>query len=80
MAIDLTVSLTDAEQAMVQALALRDAPGATQAQIKTWAEKQCKNGLRSVVLQRWRETGQEDQNAALTARENQAVIDFPKVP
>jgi hypothetical protein len=80
MAIDLTVSLTDQEQAMIQDLALRVAPGATAPQIKAWAERECKIGLRNAVIEKWREAGQTDSAIALTQREAQAVTDFPKVP
>jgi hypothetical protein len=79
MAIDLTVSLTDQEQALIQTLALREAPGATPLQIKTWAEKECKKGLRAAVIDRWRAAVLEDNEVNLRNKQAQAETDFPKV-
>lgn len=77
MAINLTVSLTDAEQAIVEEVAAQVAPGATAAQIKAWAERQAKAGLRQAVLSR-REQFDWDQALALRAqREAAAAMGFP---
>lgn len=46
MAIDLTVSLSDQEQALIEQTAALVAPGTTPAQIKAWAEALCKEALR----------------------------------
>jgi uncharacterized protein YdeI (YjbR/CyaY-like superfamily) len=66
MAINLTVALTDAEQAFVNEVAAKVAPGATPAQIKTWAEKQAKAGLRAAVIA---ERSTFDWNEAVALRE-----------
>jgi hypothetical protein len=77
MAINLTVSLTDAEQAIVNEVAAKVAPGATPAQIKAWAEKQCKIGLRASVLAK-REAFDWDQVVATRQqREAEAAAGFP---
>lgn len=51
MAITLSVNLTDAEQAKLLEIAAKVKPGATPLEIKTWAEKQAKVGLRTKVQQ-----------------------------
>jgi hypothetical protein len=79
MAINLTVALTDAEQAIVSEVAARVAPGATAAQIKTWAEKECKNALRARVLEFKRAYDADDDRAAVAARNAQVNTDFPIV-
>jgi hypothetical protein len=49
MAITLSVFLTDAEQAKLSEIAEALAPGASPAQIKAWAEREAKNGLRNTI-------------------------------
>lgn len=49
MAIDLIVHLTDQEQAKILEIAAIVAPGKTPTQVKNWAEKQAKDGLREAV-------------------------------
>ena len=48
MAITLTIELTDQEQARLLEIASVVAPNATPAQIKEWAEKKAKQGLRGI--------------------------------
>lgn len=79
MAIDLTVSLTDTEQAIVQAVALKEQPGATAAQIKAWAEKFCKSQLRSEILRIKKQQDEDADRAAAAARTDADVTNFPKV-
>jgi hypothetical protein len=77
MAINLTVALTDAEQAVVTAVAGRVAPGATAAQVKAWAEKQAKIGLRHAVLAHRAAFDEAEEVAARIARETEALTGFP---
>jgi hypothetical protein len=49
MATNLTISLSDAEQARLTAVARQVRPAATAAQVNTWAEKVCKEALRVKV-------------------------------
>jgi hypothetical protein len=77
MAINLTVALTDAEQAIVNEVAAKVAPGATPAQIKAWAEKQAKAGLRAAVLAERAAFDQAEATAARLAREAAALTGFP---
>jgi hypothetical protein len=79
MAINLTVALTDQEQALIQTLALRVDPNLTAPQIVAWAEKQCKIGLRNAVMDIKREIDDQDAKAAFAAAQAQAQVDFPKV-
>lgn len=79
MAVDLTVSLTDTEQAVVQAVALREQPDATPAQIKAWAEKFCKQQLRNEVLRIKRQQDEDDDRAAAAARAEADATNFPRV-
>lgn len=79
MAIDLTISLTDTEQAVVQAVALRENPSATGPQIKAWAEKFCKQQLRNEVLRIKRAQDEDDDRAAAAARVEADATNFPRV-
>jgi hypothetical protein len=71
MAIDLTVSLTDAEQAAIEQVAHVVAPGASPAIVKQWAETKAKEGLRQAVVdiygRRLRSESQAQVNADVTA-------------
>lgn len=49
MAVTLTIVLSDEEQAKLTEIASMIHPGATPAQIKKWAEKKAKAGLRRIV-------------------------------
>jgi hypothetical protein len=80
MAIDLTVALTDAEQAIVTAVAEIVAPGATPLQVKEWAEAECKRALRSKVLDLKRVADEDAERIALANRAAQLLTDFPVVP
>lgn len=64
MAIDLTVHLTDKEQAKILEIAALVAPGSTPLQVKQWAEKQAKAGLREAVA---RELNDYNHNSMMTA-------------
>jgi hypothetical protein len=77
MAINLTVSLTDAEQAVVEAVAAKLVPNATPAQIKAWCERQAKAGLRSAVLTQRSLIDDAEATAARLAREAAALTGFP---
>jgi hypothetical protein len=79
MAIDLTVSLTDTEQAVVQAVALRVNPAATGPEIKSWAEKFCKTQLRREVLRIKAQYDEDADRAAVAARTEADSANFPKV-
>jgi hypothetical protein len=79
MAIDLTVSLTDTEQAVVQAVALVQQPGATGPEIKSWAEKFCKQQLRAEVLRLKKQQDEDADRAAAAARLTADSTNFPKV-
>lgn len=79
MAINLTVNLTDAEQAIVEAVAAKAAPGATPAQIKAWAERRAKAGLRAAVLAYRSTFDEEEAIAARQAREASAASGFPEL-
>lgn len=79
MAVDLTVSLTDTEQAVVQAVALQVNPAATAPQIKAWAEKFCKQQLRNEVLRIKKQNDEDADRAAVAAREALDVTNFPRV-
>lgn len=77
MAINLTVALTDAEQAYVEQVASRVAPGATAAQIKAWAEKKAKAGLREAVVAAAAQHERQQRDAALAAAEAAIYAGFP---
>ena len=79
MAINLTVALTDAEQAIVEQVAAIVAPGATGAQIKAWAERECKRALRAKVLDIKRVADEDAERIALANRAAQLLTDFPEV-
>lgn len=64
MAVTLSVTLTDAEQAKLLAMAEVIAPGMTPLQVKAWAEKNAKAGLRSIVQQLWNQRVSEDLETA----------------
>ena len=66
MAVTLSVDLTDAEQAKLVEIANLIQPGATQAQIKAWAEKTCKRELRKAVRERYMATLDEAASASLS--------------
>ena len=63
MAIDLTVSLNDAEQALLFEITNIENPTATSTEKREWAEATAKNGLRHEL---WRIKGEQvrDQQAA----------------
>ena len=77
MAINLTVALTDAEQAILTEVAGKVAPGATAAQVKAWAEKQAKAGLRAAVLANRAAYDEADALALRVSREASATTGFP---
>ena len=77
MAINLTVALTDSEQAILTEVAGKVAPGATPAQIKTWAELQAKAGLRSSVMAQRAAFDEVEAIASRLAREADATAGFP---
>jgi hypothetical protein len=77
MAINLTVSLTDAEQAVVEEIAALAAPGASPAQIKAWAEKKAKAGLRAAVFEVKQRLILDQANAARGAQEQALYVAFP---
>ena len=79
MAIDLTVSLTDNEQSVVQAVALQVNPAATGPEIKAWAEKFCKAQLRAEVLRLKQQQDEDADRAAVAARIEADNANFPKV-
>jgi hypothetical protein len=80
MAITLSVVLTDSEQAVMEAVATKVAPGATAAQKKAWAEKQAKNGLRQAVLNQRAIFDESEAIASRIQREQDANTGFPLVP
>lgn len=63
MAITLTIELSDAEQAKLLEIAAVLAPNATPAQVKAWAEKKAKVGLRRIIAVEW----SDYQNTSLDA-------------
>lgn len=71
MAVTLSVDLTDAEQAKLQEVAQLIQPGATQAQIKAWAERNAKKGLRRIVRERYMQTLQEQTAVGLSSWDGQ---------
>lgn len=64
MAITLTIELTDQEQAKLLEIAAVVKPGATPAQIKNWAEKQAKHGLRESVQRLYFDYHNESLNSS----------------
>lgn len=64
MAINLTVALTDSEQAKVQELAAVVAPGMSAAQLKAWAEAKAKSLLREHIVDLARRERLEAENVA----------------
>jgi hypothetical protein len=77
MAINLTVALTDAEQAVVEEVAAIAAPGATAAQIKAWAEQKAKAGLRQAVLDVKQRVIFDEANVARATAEAALYAGFP---
>ena len=77
MAIDLTVALSDAEQARIVEVASRVAPDLTGPELKEWAEKVCKDALRDKVLEHVRAVQRESENAARAANEAAVAADWP---
>lgn len=63
MAVTLSIVLNDQEEARILEVASLVAPGSTPAQIKAWAEKQAKNGLRDSVLSAWTDYQIEAMNS-----------------
>ena len=55
MAVTLSFNLTDAEEARIIEIAGMVAPDATPAQIKAWAERHAKIGLREIVMRVYNE-------------------------
>jgi hypothetical protein len=78
MAINLTVALTDAEQAVVEEVAALAAPGATALQIKAWAEQKAKAGLRQAVLDVKQRLIFDEANAARGVQEQSLYAAFPE--
>jgi len=79
MAINLTVALTDSEQAVVEAVAAVVTPGATPLEIKAWAEKECKRALRAKVLDLKQAADEEAERVAVAARAAARLTGFPEV-
>jgi hypothetical protein len=77
MAINLTVALTDAEQAVVEEVAALAVPGASPAQIKAWAERKSKAGLRQAVLDVKQRLILDQANATRAAAEASLYAGFP---
>jgi hypothetical protein len=77
MAVDITVSLTDAEQAIVTEVAARVAPAATSAEILAWAAVQAKAGLRAAVMAERARFDESDAVALRAARAAEADSGFP---
>jgi hypothetical protein len=77
MAINLTVALTDAEQAVVEEIAALTVPGASATQIKAWAEKKAKAGLRQAVLDVKQRLILDEANATRAAAEAALYAGFP---
>ena len=77
MAINLTVALTDAEQARIVEVAAKVSPGMTGPQLKTWAEKFCKDALRAEVLKQARATQRDAENAARAAKDAEVEATWP---
>ena len=71
LAVTLSVVLSDAEQAKLAEIAEMISPGATQAQVKAWAEKQAKRGLRRTVRERYMAFLQEQGASELTTWDSQ---------
>lgn len=67
MAIDLIVRLTDQEQAKILEIAALVAPGSTPTQVKQWAEKQAKAGLREAVARELNDYNHSSMEAAWPA-------------
>lgn len=77
MAVNLTVALTDAEQARLSDVAALVAPNATPAQVKEWAETTAKAKLRDEVLRIHRDAVRDAENAARRQDEQAWSNDWP---
>lgn len=64
MAITLSVTLTNSEQDKLVQIASEMAPGMTGPELKAWAEKQAKAGLRQIVQLKYSEFQQESMDTA----------------
>lgn len=73
MAITLSIDLTDQEQARLLEIANTISPNSTPIQIKAWAEKKAKQGLRQAVVNELA----EHQNSAM---ETDWPQELPEVP
>jgi hypothetical protein len=71
MAVTLSVVLSDAEQAKLAEIAELISPGSSPQQVKVWAEKACKRGLRRIVRERYMAFLQDGGAADLTAWDSQ---------
>jgi homoserine kinase len=78
MAINLTVALTDSEQARIVEIAAFVSPGATGPQIKAWAEKVCKDALREAVREQALKGRQEAENVARQEAAVALKADWPE--
>lgn len=78
MAINLTIPITDAEQAKLLEVAALVNPDATAAQVKTWAIKFCKEALRAEALRISGDDRREKENAA--RRDVEEAMDVTWVP
>jgi len=77
MAINITVALTDAEQARIVEVAEKVAPDMTGPQLKAWAVKVCKDALRDKVIEHARAAQRDAENAARAAKEAEVAADWP---
>ena len=73
MAVTLTIDLNDQEQARLLEIASLVQPNATPLEVKAWAEKQAKQGLREAVSQAW-------QNYQVSAMEADWPVDLEPPP
>lgn len=78
MAVNLTIALSDAEQAKLQEAAELVARNATPQQIKTWAEKTAKARLRDEVMTLLRTARLEAENAARRQAETGDTTAWPE--
>jgi hypothetical protein len=79
MAVNLTIALTDAEQAVMEEIATYYKPGATAAEKKAWAEKAAKNGLRQRVIELQNRRVQEEAQATRDAENVTLNTGWPTV-
>lgn len=78
MATNLTISLTDTEEAKVLEIAALVAPGMTPAEVKTWAERVSKDCLRVEVFRRLYEYRSEQVNDARQIEDDADVVAWPE--